>query len=59
MVRLAPQGRLVTYDCGHLFLLTRLPQVARDVNEFLLGQVNGEIPEPVLPAEVAQSLTAA
>lgn len=50
MARLAPQGRLVVYDCGHLFLLTRLPKVARDVNEFLLGNVDGAIPEPVLSA---------
>ncbi|MDP7024661.1 MAG: poly(3-hydroxyalkanoate) depolymerase [Kiritimatiellia bacterium] len=30
-----PNGRLNTYDCGHLFILTRLDQVARDIDAFL------------------------
>lgn len=35
MARLIPKCRLVTYDCGHLFLLTRLAQSARETNAFL------------------------
>ncbi|MBS0656983.1 MAG: poly(3-hydroxyalkanoate) depolymerase [Verrucomicrobia bacterium] len=38
MARLIPKSRLVTYDCGHLFLLTRLQQVAPEVNAFLLNE---------------------
>ena len=30
-------GRLITYDCGHLFMLTRVEQVARDIDDFLAG----------------------
>ncbi len=30
-------GRLNTYDCGHLFMLTRADQVARDIDGFLKG----------------------
>ncbi len=32
---LLPNARLVTYDCGHLFLLTRLPAASAEVREFL------------------------
>lgn len=30
-----PDARLNIYDCGHLFVLTRLEQVSADINEFL------------------------
>lgn len=30
-----PNGSLNTYDCGHLFMLTRAKQVARDIDDFL------------------------
>lgn len=30
-----PDSRLNTYDCGHLFVLTRVEQVARDIDGFL------------------------
>ena len=43
-----PDSRLVTYDCGHLFVLTRLEQVAADINAFLddapRSAVNPELP---------------
>ncbi len=35
MAKLIPKSRLVTYDCGHLFMFTRLPQVAREMGDFL------------------------
>ena len=30
-----PDSRLFTYDCGHLFMLTRVERVARDIDAFL------------------------
>ena len=30
-----PDARLSTYDCGHLFVLTRLERVAKELDEFL------------------------
>lgn len=37
MAKLIPKSKLVTYDCGHLFLFTRMEQAARDMESFLLG----------------------
>jgi len=34
--RLLPDARLVLFDCGHLFLLTRLEQFCRELDGFLL-----------------------
>ena len=31
-----PNARLSTYDCGHLFMLTRLTRVSAEIDEFLL-----------------------
>ncbi len=36
LTRLIPNARLETFDCGHLFLLTRLPRCAALLEEFLL-----------------------
>ncbi len=35
MAKLIPHSRLVTFDCGHLFIMTRTAQVAREIGEFL------------------------
>ena len=36
MAKLIPNSRLVTLDCGHLFMFTRMPQAAAEMNHFLL-----------------------
>lgn len=35
LVNRLPNAELNVYDCGHLFVLTRLSQVSADINEFL------------------------
>jgi len=35
LVNRLPNARLNVYDCGHLFVLTRLAQVSADIDEFL------------------------
>jgi poly(3-hydroxyalkanoate) depolymerase len=35
LVNRLPNAALNVYDCGHLFVLTRLEQVSADINEFL------------------------
>lgn len=37
LVSLLPQARLVTFDCGHLFVATRPAAVAREMGKFLAG----------------------
>ncbi|MBS0661126.1 MAG: poly(3-hydroxyalkanoate) depolymerase [Verrucomicrobia bacterium] len=37
MAKLIPKSKLVTYDCGHLFLFTRMEKAAREMEGFLLG----------------------
>ncbi|MDH3642362.1 MAG: alpha/beta fold hydrolase, partial [Gammaproteobacteria bacterium] len=37
LVNRLPNAELTVYDCGHLFILTRLEQVSADINEFLAG----------------------
>jgi pimeloyl-ACP methyl ester carboxylesterase len=37
-----PDATLRTYDCGHLFILTRLQQVVEDIDEFLISDVVGQ-----------------
>lgn len=37
LARLLPRARLEMIDCGHLFIATRAPAVARMVGEFLAG----------------------
>jgi pimeloyl-ACP methyl ester carboxylesterase len=35
LARRLPNARLNVYDCGHLFVLTRLDQVSRDIDAFV------------------------
>jgi poly(3-hydroxyalkanoate) depolymerase len=44
-----PDSRLFTYDCGHLFVLTRLEEVSADINAFL-EEGSGPALNPELPA---------
>lgn len=37
MAKLIPKSRLVVYDCGHLFLFTRMDKAAREMDNFLLN----------------------
>lgn len=37
LVALLPNARLVTFDCGHLFVATRAAEVAREMERFLRG----------------------
>lgn len=47
LARRLPDARLSLYDCGHLFLLTRLDRVCGEIDGFLLDQPE-DIPAPLL-----------
>jgi poly(3-hydroxyalkanoate) depolymerase len=52
LARLIPNSRLEVFDCGHLFLLTRLERSAASVEQFLLE------PQPATAGPIASSALA-